>query len=145
MQLKSFGKEKMARLTTSQFVEKLTVLKSFYEALPQENYVPIPTDWLVAVTDVVQSRAAIEQGKFKAVNMAGVAMITGIMNALEHQKMPYIFGGDGAVVAFAPEDAAVVRDVLARTRTWVFNELDLELRAAIVPIHAIRALVVLLI
>ncbi len=92
MQQKSYGSDRMARLTTSQFVEKLPVLKTFYDALPQENYVAIPDDWLVAVTDVVQSRAAIEQGKFKAVNMAGVAMITGIMNALGHQKMPYIFG-----------------------------------------------------
>ncbi len=51
-----------------------------------------------------------------------------------------IFGGDGAAVAFAPDDADIVRDVLARTRTWVIDELDLELRAAIVPVHAIRAL-----
>ena len=130
----------MAGLATSQFVEKLPVLKTFYDALPEENYVPIPEGWLVAVTDVVQSRAAIKQGKFKAVNMAGVAMITGIMNVLGHQQMPYIFGGDGAAVAFAPEDYSAVSDVLARTRAWVSDELDLELRGAIVPIEAIRDL-----
>ncbi len=130
----------MDTITTSQFVEKLPVLETFYDALPQENYVPVPDDWFVAVTDVVQSRVAIRDGKFKAVNMAGVAMITAVMNALGHQKMPYIFGGDGSAIAFAPQDYAVISDVLARTRTWVGGELLLELRAAIVPVHVIRDL-----
>ncbi len=71
--------------------KQLPVLKTFYDALPQTNYVSIPDGWFVAVTDVVQSRAAIKDGKFKAVNMAGVAMITAVMNALGHQQMPYVF------------------------------------------------------
>ena len=126
--------------TTSEFVEKLPVLKTFYDALPQANYVSVPDNWFIAVTDVVKSRAAIADGKFKAVNMAGVAMITGIMNGLGHQKIPYIFGGDGSAVAFAPENYDLVHDVLARTRAWVTDELSLELRAAIVPMKAIREL-----
>lgn len=128
----------MEALSTAQFVKSLPVLKTFYDALPQENYVAVPDDWYVAVTDVVKSRVAIANGQFKAVNMAGVAMITGVMNALEHQNMPYIFGGDGSAIAFSPEDYDIISDVLARTRTWVSTELDLELRAAIVPVHEIR-------
>lgn len=130
----------MEKLATSEFVGKLPVLTTFHEALPRDNYVPLPDDWYVAVTDVVRSRAAIKEGKFKAVNMAGVAMITGIMNRLGHQKMPYIFGGDGSAVAFSPDDFDAIRDVLARTRTWVSSELSLELRAAIVPVTEIRKL-----
>ncbi len=138
MQQKCFERVVMETMSTSQFVEELPVLKTFYEALPEENYRPIPDSWFVAVTDVVQSRAAIEAGKFKAVNMAGVAMITGIMNALDHQKIPYIFGGDGAAIAFSPDDYDLVKDVLSKTRTWVRDELSLELRAAIVPVKDIR-------
>lgn len=139
MQQKCFERAEMKRISTSQFVEELPVLKTFYEALPEDNYKAIPDDWFVAVTDVVQSRKAIEDGKFKAVNMAGVAMITGIMNKLGHQKIPYIFGGDGAAVAFSPDDYECVKDVLAKTKTWVRDELSLELRAAIVPIKDVRA------
>lgn len=128
----------MKSMSTSQFVEELPVLKTFYEALPEENYRAVPDGWFVAVTDVVQSRAAIEAGKFKAVNMAGVAMITGIMNALDHQKIPYIFGGDGAAIAVSPDDYDLVKDVLSKTRTWVSDELSLELRSAIVPVRDIR-------
>lgn len=138
MQQKCFERAVMETMSTSQFVEELPVLKTFYEALPEENYRAIPDSWFVAVTDVVQSRAAIEAGKFKAVNMAGVAMITGIMNALDHQKIPYIFGGDGAAIAFSSDDYDFVKDVLSKTRTWVRDELSLELRAAIVPVKDIR-------
>jgi hypothetical protein len=139
MQWKCFERAIMESMSTSQFVEELPVLKTFYEALPEDNYRAVPDSWFVAVTDVVQSRAAIEAGKFKAVNMAGVAMITGIMNALDHQKIPYIFGGDGAAIAFSPDDYELVKDVLSKTRTWVSDELSLELRAAIVPVKDIRA------
>ncbi|HNP52894.1 MAG TPA: DUF3095 family protein [Nitrosomonas nitrosa] len=123
---------------TSEFVASLPVLKTFSDALPQDNYVSLPDNWLVAVTDVVGSRKAIAKGKFKAVNMAGVAMITAIMNALGHHKIPYIFGGDGAAVAFAPDADVVIRKALAQTSTWVADELSLELRSAIVPVKAIH-------
>lgn len=124
----------MKRITTSQFVDELPVLETFYQAFPSDDYIRVPDDWFVAVTDVVQSRAAISNGKYKAVNMAGVAMITAIMNALGHQKIPYIFGGDGAAVAFGPENLDMITQALSRTRGWVRDELSLELRASIVPV-----------
>jgi len=125
-------------LSTVQFVKSLNLLETFTSALPEENYVALPDDWLVAVTDVIKSRAAISDGRYKAVNMAGVAMISAIMNALDNQQIPYIFGGDGAAVAFASEDQDVAETALARTKTWVAEELELELRAAIVPVSEIR-------
>ena len=45
-------------VTTSQFVDKIPVLQRFTDALPQDNYVAIPSEWYVAVTDVVGSRQA---------------------------------------------------------------------------------------
>lgn len=128
----------MELLTTSEFVDNLPVLNTFHDAILKDNYTPIPQDWFVAVTDVVKSQDAIAAGRYREVNMAGVAMITAIMNELEHQKIPYIFAGDGAAVAFAPNDYDLVHDALARTRGWVSDKLSLELRAAIVPVSEIR-------
>jgi hypothetical protein len=124
---------------TTDFVDALPVLEQFVFAIPRENYKPIPSDWYVAVTDVVQSRAAIKDGRYKAVNMAGVSMISAVMNALGHQTLPYIFGGDGAAIAFSPGDLDVVQTALSQTRSWVRRDLDLELRAAIVPMADIHA------
>lgn len=128
----------MKNLSTLQFVEQLPVLKSFYDTLQDENFIAVPDDWFVAVTDVVKSRDAIQQGQYKAVNMAGVAMITAVMNALGHQKIPYIFAGDGSAIAYSPEDHEIITQTLARTRTWVREMLDLQLRAAVVPVGEIR-------
>lgn len=128
----------MQTSATAEFVASLPVLEKFSSALPKENYQPIPDDWFVAVSDVVQSRKAIGDGHYKSVNMAGVSMISAIMNAVGHQDMPYIFGGDGAAVAVAPEYEAQTREALAATRAWVSEALSLELRAALVPAGEIR-------
>ncbi len=123
---------------TAKFVHKLPILKNFDEALPAKNYKPLPQNWFVAVTDVVKSREAIQSGQYKAVNMAGVAMISAIMNAIGHQDVPYIFGGDGAALACASDAQELVEEVLAKTIGWVADELGLELRAALVPVTEIR-------
>lgn len=128
----------MQKTATSDFVDGLPVMKTFYDALPSQNYIAIPDDWYVAVTDVVKSREAIARGQYRAVNMAGVAMITAIMNTLGHQKIPYIFGGDGAAVVFSSQDYEVIKDVLAKTRSWVKDTLDLDLRASLVPVSELR-------
>ena len=52
----------------------------------------MPEDWSVVVTDVVKSRQAIAAGLYKKVNMAGVAVISAVMNALGSQEIPYVFG-----------------------------------------------------
>ncbi len=123
---------------TATYVKSLPVWEEFADVLPTKNYQSLPGDWLIAVTDVVQSRQAIKQGRFKPVNMAGVAMISAIMNALGHQDIPYIFGGDGAALACAPAEKELVENALAKTIAWVADELSLELRAALVPLSEIR-------
>ena len=54
-------------------------------------------------------------------------------------RIPYVFGGDGALVAVAPADQEAARAALADVQTWVRDELDLGLRAALVPVADIRA------
>ena len=129
----------MKKSSTREFVAALPVLGEFSQALPRSAYVAVPDDWLIVVSDIVQSRQAISEGKYKAVNMAGVAMISAIMNRLGHQELPYIFGGDGAAIALSPEDGEAAKDALARTVGWVSDELGLELRAAIVPVSTLRS------
>ena len=83
---------------TAEFTRNLPVRKEFRTVLDETAYQPAPDDWLIAVSDVVGSRKAIADGQYKAVNMAGVAMISALMNALDTQDLPFIFGGDGAAI-----------------------------------------------
>jgi Protein of unknown function (DUF3095) len=124
---------------TAEFTRDLPVRKEFRTVLDDAAYQPAPEDWLIAVTDVVGSRKAIANGQYKAVNMAGVAMISALMNALDTQNLPFIFGGDGAAIICAPADRAVVSDTLAKTVAWVKDDLGLVLRAALVPVSVVRA------
>ncbi|HSG94911.1 MAG TPA: DUF3095 family protein, partial [Afifellaceae bacterium] len=87
---------------------------------------------------VVGSRKAISEGRYKAVNMAGGAMISALMNALDTHDLPFVFGGDGAAAVYAPSDQAIVAKSLAQTVTWVKEELALKLRAALVPVSRVR-------
>jgi hypothetical protein len=71
--------------------------------------------------------------------MAGAAVIAAVTNALEGREFPFVFGGDGASFAVAPDDLERARQALAATAAWVKQDLDLEMRVALVPITAIRA------
>ena len=121
-----------------QFIESVPVLETFSSALPMKNYKTVPDEWFVAVTDVVKSREAIRQGRYKPVNMAGVSFISAVMNQLDHQGFPYIFGGDGAALCCSPAERDRVEEALAKTIAWVEDELDLELRGAVIPVAEIR-------
>jgi hypothetical protein len=103
------------------------------------RYQPLPDDWLIGLTDVVHSTRAIEAGRYKAVNTAGASVIAAVTNALEGRSFPFVFGGDGASVAVPAADEMSVRAALAATAAWTRDELDLTLRAALIPVSAVRA------
>jgi hypothetical protein len=124
---------------TAEFTRALPVGNEFRAVLNDDLYRAAPDDWLIAVSDVVGSRKAIAAGRYKAVNMAGVAVISALMNALDTQTLPYIFGGDGASIICSPRDRDVVAETMAKTVTWVAEDLGLTLRAALVPVSAVRA------
>ena len=102
-------------------------------------YAPLPAGYVLGLTDVVGSTKAIEAGRYKAVNMAGAAVISAIRNALPGEDLAFVFGGDGATVAVPGQHAQTLRQALARTARWVDSELGLTLRVALVPVSDIRA------
>ena len=70
------GRARQVVAETAEFTRDLPVRKEFRTVLDDAAYQPAPEDWLIAVSDVVGSRKAIANGQYKAVNMAGVAMIS---------------------------------------------------------------------
>jgi len=101
-------------------------------------YRPLPNDWLVGLSDVVSSTAAIAGGQYRSVNMAGAALIAALSNGLGQRDFPFAFGGDGASFAVPATDAEIARAALASTAAWVRDELGLKLRVALVPMAAIH-------
>jgi hypothetical protein len=104
----------------------------------ESSFTPLPDDWLIGVADVEQSTKAIQEKRYKAVNMAGAAVIAAVANAIEGRDFPFVFGGDGASFAVSSADAGIARRALAETATWVHEELALTLRIGMVSVGEIR-------
>lgn len=121
------------------FFNTLPVFDMFEGVADAGNYRPMPDNWLIAAADIVNSTQAVAAGRYKAVNMAGASVISAILNALGRRDLPFVFGGDGALVAVPGSAADKTREALAAVKTWVAEELQLDLRAAIVPMTDIRA------
>jgi hypothetical protein len=121
------------------FYAGVPVFRRFRSLMDPAMYSALPDDWTVGLADVVQSTKAIADKRYKAVNMAGAAVIASVTNALEKREFPFVFGGDGASFAVAPGDAELAREALAATAAWADGELGLSLRVALVPVAQIRA------
>jgi len=128
-----------ATSSTRDFYERLPVFRDFAQVADEACFRPLPKDWLVGVADVRSSTRAIKENRYKAVNMAGAAVIASIANTLKGRDFPFVFGGDGASFAVAANDAGPARRALAETATWVKEDLDLDLRIAMVSVANIRA------
>jgi hypothetical protein len=121
------------------FYSSIPVFRGFTSLMEPSLYSPLPPDWTVGVADIVESTKAIADRRYKAVNMAGAAVIASVTNALEGREFPFVFGGDGASFAVAPDDLPRAREALAATAAWVREDLDLLMRVALVPVSVIRA------
>ncbi len=124
---------------TDIFYGSIPVFRGFTRLMDPALYSPLPEDWTVGVADIVELTRAIAAQRYKAVNMAGAAVIAAVTNALEGREFPFVFGGDGACFAVSPDDLAPARAALAATAIWVKEDLDLSMRVALVPLTAIRA------
>lgn len=120
------------------YYARLPIFDGFASIMDPARYQPLPDNWLLGLTDVVSSTKAIEDGRYKAVNTAGASVIAAVSNALGGRKFPFVFGGDGASFAVSGDDEALARAALAATAAWTRDELDLELRVALVPVSAVK-------
>ena len=105
----------MDRPTSTNFYANLPVFRDFTQIANEACFRPLPDDWVVGVADVQQSTKAIRENRYKAVNMAGAAVIASVANALKNRDFPFVFGGDGASFAVPAADAVLARGALAET------------------------------
>jgi hypothetical protein len=137
MQAPSTSAIAAATRSDADFYARLPIFHGFDSIMDPALYRALPEDWMIGLTDVVRSTQAIEGGRYKAVNVAGASVIAALSNGLKGRAFPYVFGGDGASFAVGPQDQAAARDALAATAAWARDELELELRTALVPVGAV--------
>src|ERR1700704_3619232 len=121
------------------FYGSIPVFRGFGSLMDPALYSPLPDNWTIGIADIVESTKAIAEARYKAVNVAGAAVIAAVTNALEGREFPFVFGGDGASFAVSPGDLERARAALAATASWVNDDLNLMMRVALVPVAAVRA------
>lgn len=121
------------------FYESLPVFDRFSRLTDPGIYTPLPDDWVLGLSDIVRSTAAIEAGRYKEVNSAATSVIAAVANSLGSHDFPFVFGGDGASFALPPSQAGLARGILSAVAGWARDSFGLEMRIAVVPVAEIRA------
>ncbi|WP_137387854.1 DUF3095 domain-containing protein [Rhodoligotrophos defluvii] len=126
-------------MRSDRFYLDLPSFSRFDEVADFEAYVPVPDDWVLMITDVVSSTRAIAEGRYKDVNLIGASSIAAILNVAGSLKLPFEFGGDGAVVLVPPSLAEAASATLRGLQVVSRQSFGLALRAAAIPVAALRA------
>ncbi len=113
--------------------------RDFAELLDTTSYTPLPDDWFIGITDVIDSTSAIAHGHYKDVNFAGASAIAALGNAFGNFEFPFVFRGDGAAFAFDPDAKEIATGVLRRVAGYARDQLRLNLRIGLVAVKDIRA------
>jgi hypothetical protein len=127
-----------ARHASDAFYASIAPVDTFEKLARSGSYVPLPPDWTVVAADVRNSTAAIDGGRYKHVNTVGVSVIAAVRNIVRPLDVPYVFGGDGAVVCVPGRFTDECRQALAGTIAMAEASFGLELRACVVPITWVR-------
>ena len=120
------------------FYSNLPVLDDFNMVCNLSNYEVLPDNWYIVVADISDSTIAIKSGRYKAVNMIGVSVISSILNISKPYELPYIFGGDGASLCIPEKLVSKSKNALIATKHLALNEFNLDLRVGIISVNQVR-------
>ncbi|MCC5815697.1 MAG: DUF3095 domain-containing protein [Leptospira sp.] len=116
------------------FYRNLKAIENFAGIIDPNHYSPVPEDWYVVITDVVNSTQAIEEGRYKDVNTAGGLAAMALSNLYKNMEHPYVFGGDGVTFLIPGTKVDDVRSIMVDTKRKVGQFFDLTLRVGMVPV-----------
>jgi hypothetical protein len=121
------------------FYDSVEPVDDFERLAHPSSYTPLPGDWCLLAADVVNSTVAIEEGRYKNVNTVGVSVIAATRNVVRPVEVPYVFGGDGALLCVPDRFVAELRTAMAATCAMSLASFGLTLRVGIVPVSVVRA------
>jgi len=120
------------------FFQNLPGVEDYSEIVNPENFSKTPDSWYILLTDIDGSTKAIEEGRYKEVNIVGASVIVALTNLCRPLEIPYVFGGDGATVLIPAEFKEEAVNVMASTRQMAKESFNFNLRCAIIPVKDIH-------
>lgn len=121
-------------MSNDRFYADLEAFDDFAEIADIRHYRVAPDDWQVIIADVRGSTRAINEGRYKDVNMIGAACINAVLNVTEKGRVPFVFGGDGATLMVPAADLDAARRALLGVRHLAATRFDLDLRVGVVAV-----------
>jgi hypothetical protein len=126
-------------MNSENFYSQLPLLDNFLKITEIGNFVDVPDDWYIVVTDIRGSTQAIEAGKYKEVNLLGACSIVAVLNVAGKTEIPFVFGGDGASLLMGPSLLPAAQKALLATQQLAKTEFDMDLRVGVVPVKVVVA------
>ena len=126
-------------MNSENFYSQLPLLDNFLQITEIGNFVDVPDDWYIVVTDIRGSTQAIEAGKYKEVNLLGACSIVAVLNVAGETEIPFVFGGDGASLLMGPSLLPAAQKALLATQQLAKTQFDLDLRVGVVPVKVVVA------
>lgn len=121
-------------MSVDDFYARLPAIHDLIEVTNSQRFTRVPQDWFIIITDIVESTKAIEAGCYKEVNFVGACSIAAVLNIAGKLELPFVFGGDGAVVLIPPRLLSATKDALLATQLVAKSEFNLVLRVGVVPV-----------
>lgn len=124
---------------TTPFEARLPLLTQISQTMTDANYRLLPSDVWVFVADIEGSTQAIEEGRFRDINTLGGSTIAAVLNAVRPQRVPYVFGGDGATFCVASDQVEAVSEALRGCQKMAVEGFDLVLRVGRISVAALTS------
>ena len=122
------------------FYQSLKPFKEFSGISEDKLYQTIPVDWAIVITDILGSTRAVNEGRYKEVNLIGAATISCFVNLIGTHDLPFVFGGDGATLLVPNAVLPLLLEELLKLKRLAQKQFHLELRIGYVEISTLKAL-----
>lgn len=121
------------------FFAQLKSFSDFHSVANKDIFTELPDDWWIAICDVAGSTKAIEAGLYKDVNTLGAATIIAALNASKGTALPFVFGGDGATIAYPDSLREPIENALSAARKMASDEFSMDLRVGVFKSQFIKS------
>lgn len=99
-----------------------------------------PSGWSLVLTDIRGSTKAIQEGRYKQVNMIGAASIAAYVKCAGTQEIPFVFGGDGATLLVPNSMLVQLVEELKSLQNISAIQFSLELRIGYIDVDTLKQL-----
>lgn len=125
-------------MQSDDFYKDLPILNRFLDVTNIAHYREIPDNWDVAVSDIVNSTKEIQEGKYKEVNTTGASIINSALDLCKPLEVPYLFGGDGAILCTPNSQNNKIEKLLFLHKRHSKEKYNFDLRTGIINYQSIK-------